>query len=78
VYQHLGNMGTIGRKAAVVDFGVFKLSGVVAVGVIHIAFLANMRSRASVAMDWFWAYLTLRSSTRLITGGELSIGESAE
>ncbi len=26
-------------------------------------------TRATVILDWFWAYLTYRRSTRLITGG---------
>ena len=70
-YQHMGSMATIGRKAAVAEFGWFKLSGAPAWwlwGAVHVAFLANMRSRISVAIDWFWAYLTFRSSTRLLTG----------
>lgn len=67
----MGSMATIGRKAAVADFGWFKLSAAPAwwlLGAVHVAFLANMRSRISVTMDRFWAYLTFRSSTRLIAG----------
>ena len=66
-------MATIGRKAAVADFGWLRLSGASAWwlwGVIHVAFLVGLRNRVSVAFDWFWAYLTYNSSTRLITGGE--------
>ena len=73
VYRHLGSMATIGRKAAVADFGWLRLSGASAWwlwGVIHVAFLVGLRNRVSVAFDWFWAYLTYNSSTRLITGGE--------
>ena len=73
VYRHLGSMATIGRKAAVVDFGWLRLSGAAAWwlwGLIHVAFLVGLRNRVSVAFDWFWAYLTYSSSTRLITGGE--------
>ena len=72
-YRHLGSMATIGRKAAVVDFGWLRLSGAVAWwlwGFVHVAFLVGLRNRVSVAFDWFWAYLTYGSSTRLITGGE--------
>ncbi len=72
VYRHLGSLATIGRKAAVADFGFLRLSGAPAWwlwGLIHIAFLVGMRNRISVIWDWFWAYLTLRSGTRLITGG---------
>lgn len=29
-------------------------------------FLGSMRNRISVAVEWIWAYLTFRRSTRLI------------
>lgn len=70
-YVHLGSLATIGRKAAVADFGFMKLSGAPAWwlwGVIHLTFLVGLRNRFSVMFDWFWAYLTLRSGTRIITG----------
>jgi NADH dehydrogenase/putative oxidoreductase len=73
-YVHLGSLATIGRKAAVADFGFMKLSGATAWwlwGVIHLAFLVGLRNRFSVMVDWFWAYLTLRSGTRIITGSEV-------
>jgi len=69
-YQHLGSLATIGRKAAVADFGVVRLSGALAWwlwGLVHVYFLAGMRNRISVMLDWAWAYFTFRSSTRLIT-----------
>jgi NADH dehydrogenase FAD-containing subunit len=72
-YRHLGNLATIGRKAAVADFGMVRLSGRFAWllwGLAHIYFLIGFRNRAAVALDWFWAYLTFRSGTRLITGSE--------
>jgi hypothetical protein len=37
-------------------------------GAIHISFLIGVRNRVSVMFDWFWAYLTFRGGTRLITG----------
>jgi len=69
-YQHLGSLATIGRKAAVADFGVVRLSGALAWwlwGLVHVYFLAGIRNRISVMLDWAWAYFTYRSSTRLIT-----------
>ncbi len=72
-YRHLGNLATIGRQAAVVDFGWFKLSGALAWwlwGVAHMFFLVDPRKRLSVAIEWFWAYLTYKRGTRLITGGK--------
>jgi NADH dehydrogenase/putative oxidoreductase len=71
-YHHLGSLATIGRKAAVADFGRLRLSGGLAWwlwGLVHIAFLAGLRSRLSVLLDWVWSYLTFRSGSRLITGG---------
>jgi NADH dehydrogenase/putative oxidoreductase len=35
---------------------------------VHLGFLVGLRNRISVTLDWFWAYLTYRSGTRLITG----------
>jgi len=69
-YMHLGSLATIGRKAAVADFGFVRLSGTLAWwlwGLVHVSFLAGMRNRVSVMLDWAWAYVTFRSSTRLIT-----------
>ena len=70
-YRHLGSLATIGRKAAVADFGRVRISGTLAWwlwGLVHVGFLVGVRNRVSVMFDWFWAYLTLRSGTRLITG----------
>jgi NADH dehydrogenase/putative oxidoreductase len=70
-YRHAGSLATIGRKAAVADFGRLRLSGALAWwvwGVVHILFLSGMRNRTVVALEWFWAYLTYHPSTRLITG----------
>jgi NADH dehydrogenase/putative oxidoreductase len=70
-YRHGGNLATIGRKAAVADFGAITLTGALAWwlwGVVHVFFLAGMRNRTAVALEWFWAYLTFRRGTRLITG----------
>ncbi len=72
-YQHQGSLATIGRQAAVVDFGRFRLKGAIAWwfwGLVHIFFLIGTRNRMSVMLEWFWAYLTFRRGTRLITGSE--------
>jgi len=71
VYRHIGSLATIGRKSAVADFGFLRLSGPLAWwvwGAVHVLFLAGLRSRVAVALEWLWAYLTFRRSTRLITG----------
>jgi len=43
-------------------------------GLAHIAFLAGGRNRTAVVVEWFWAYLTFRKGTRLITGGPSATG----
>ncbi len=73
-YLHPGSLATIGRKAAVADFGFVRLSGALAWwlwGVVHVYFLVGARNRVSVMFDWFWSYLTFRAGTRLITGNEV-------
>jgi NADH dehydrogenase FAD-containing subunit/uncharacterized membrane protein YphA (DoxX/SURF4 family) len=70
-YRHLGSLATIGRKAAVVDFGAIKLWGAPAWwlwGLVHVSFLVGLRNRLSTMINWFWAYLTYGSGIRLITG----------
>jgi NADH dehydrogenase/putative oxidoreductase len=71
-YRHLGSLATIGRKAAVADFGIVKLSGAPAWwlwGIVHIAFMLGVRNRVATLTNWFWAYLKFGGSIRLITGG---------
>ncbi|MBX9726711.1 MAG: NAD(P)/FAD-dependent oxidoreductase, partial [Rickettsiales bacterium] len=61
---------TIGRRAAVADFGKIRMKGPLAWwfwGAVHVLFLANLQSRVAVVFEWCWAYLTFKRSTRLIT-----------
>jgi NADH dehydrogenase len=70
-YRHLGNLATIGRHAAVADFGWLRLSGRLAWllwGAVHIFFLIGFRNRIVVLLDWLWSYLTFQRGARLITG----------
>ena len=72
-YRNAGNLATIGRRAAVIDFGFLRLKGRLAWwiwGVAHIYFLINMRNRVLVAIQWLWLYLTFDRGARLITGAE--------
>src|SRR5712691_1799686 len=73
-YRNLGNLATIGRKEAVVDFGRLQLTGRFAWlvwGLGHIYFLIGFRNRMAVAVDWLWSYLTYQRGARLITGQEM-------
>lgn len=72
-YRHQGNLATIGRKVAVIEFGNFKLKGILAWwiwGLAHIYFLIGTRSRLAVAWSWLWIYLSGLQSARLITQKE--------
>lgn len=71
VYRNYGNLATIGRSRAVIDFGRLHLSGFVAWwiwSVAHIWFLVGFRNRIATATNWLWSYLTYQRSARLITG----------
>jgi NADH:ubiquinone reductase (H+-translocating) len=73
-YRHAGNLATIGRTAAVVDFGFVRLTGLIAWlvwSLAHIYFLIGFRNRVAVALDWLWAYATFQSGARLITEVEM-------
>ncbi len=70
-YRNWGTMATIGRRAAVADFGWLRLDGTLAWlmwGLIHISFLIGFRNRLIVMLDWMWSYVTFQSGARLITG----------
>jgi NADH:ubiquinone reductase (H+-translocating) len=72
-YRHAGNLATIGRRAAVVDFGWLTLRGWLAWwiwGLAHIYFLIGVRNRLSVAMNWLWIYATRSRNSCLITQGD--------
>lgn len=72
-YRNYGNLATIGRKAAVADFGWIRLSGTIAWllwGVVHIFFLIGFRNRIFVLLSWLWAYFSFHRGSRLITGSD--------
>jgi NADH dehydrogenase/putative oxidoreductase len=72
-YQHRGSLATIGRQAAVADFGRIRLWGAPAWwlwGVVHLGFLVGLRNRLATMTNWFWAYLTFSRGIRLITGSD--------
>lgn len=79
-YRDYGNLATIGRKAAVVDFGRLRLTGFPAWllwSVAHIYFLISLRSRLLVALNWLWNYVTFQRGARLITSNEAEESPSA-
>jgi NADH dehydrogenase len=70
-YHDKGSLATIGRAAAVADFGKLQLSGFLAWMAwlfIHILFLIGFRNRLMVMIQWAWSYITYERGARLITG----------
>jgi len=70
-YKDAGLLATIGRRAAVVDLGVLRMTGWIAWwfwGFAHIYFLIGLRTRVLVMVQWLWNYLTFQRGARLITG----------
>jgi NADH dehydrogenase len=70
-YFNKGNLATIGRAAAVAEFGKIHISGFIAWLswlFIHIFFLIGFRNRIIVLLQWAWSYFTYERGARLITG----------
>ena len=76
-YRNHGNLATIGRRAAVADFGWIRLRGAFAWwlwGFAHIFFLIDFRNRVAVSLNWLWSFITYRRGARLITGAARADG----
>jgi NADH dehydrogenase len=72
-YLNKGNLATIGRAAAVAEFGKVHISGFLAWLswlFIHIFFLIGFRNRIIVMIQWAWSYFTYERGARLITGDQ--------
>jgi NADH:ubiquinone reductase (H+-translocating) len=69
-YFDKGSLATIGRAAAIAQFGRIHLSGFIAWLswlFVHILFLIGFRNRILVMIQWAWSYLTFQRGARLIT-----------
>ena len=70
-YGDRGSLATIGKRAAVIDFGKIRLRGWPAWwlwGLAHVYFLIGVRNRLSVALSWLWIHARDQRPARLITG----------
>lgn len=70
-YWNKGDLATIGRSAAVANFGKVHISGFLAWLswlCVHIFFLIGFRNRIIVLISWAWSYFTFQRGARLITG----------
>src|SRR6185436_15406201 len=69
-YVDRGSLATIGRAAAVADFGRLHLSGLLAWLAwlfIHLLYLVEFENRVLVLVQWAWNYFTRNRGARLIT-----------
>ena len=72
-YRDDGSLATIGRMAAVAQFGRLKFSGLLAWWVwlvAHVYFLIGFRNRLVVLLDWAWSYWTYQRHARIVTGSD--------
>jgi len=70
-YWDKGSLATIGRAAAVAEFGQIHISGFLAWLswlFVHIFFLIGFQNRLLVFIQWAWSYVTYERGARLITG----------
>jgi NADH:ubiquinone reductase (H+-translocating) len=70
-YWDKGNLATIGRSAAIAQFGKIHISGFLAWLAwlfVHIFFLIGLQNRVLVMIQWAWSYFTYERGARLITG----------
>ena len=72
-YVNKGSLATIGRAAAIAQFGELHISGFIAWLswlFVHIFFLIGFRNRLIVLIQWAWSYFTYQRGARLITGDQ--------
>jgi NADH dehydrogenase len=72
-YVDLGQMATIGRSRAIVEFRGLRLAGLFAWWfwlIVHIYRLSGFRNRLSVLIHWAWSFVTFGRGARLIVGKE--------
>jgi NADH dehydrogenase len=72
-YFDKGSLATIGRAAAIAQFGKVHISGFIAWLswlFVHIFFLIGFRNRLIVLIQWAWSYVTYERGARLITGDQ--------
>jgi NADH:ubiquinone reductase (H+-translocating) len=70
-YFDKGSLATIGRSAAIAQFGKIHISGFMAWLAwlfVHILFLIGFQNRILVFIQWAWSYFTYERGARLITG----------
>ncbi len=72
-YRDKGQMATIGKNKAIVEFGNIRFDGILAWFtwlLVHIYFLTSFRHRVFVLLQWGWSYFTFSYGARLIVNKE--------
>ncbi|MEM6730201.1 MAG: NAD(P)/FAD-dependent oxidoreductase [Myxococcota bacterium] len=80
-YFDKGMMATVGRAAAVMQVGGFRMNGFfawLAWCVVHIFFLIGFRNRLLVSLQWAWSYFRYRRGARLITEPRLDFSSGGD
>ncbi len=70
-YRDRGMLATIGRTAAVAEFGRWRVRGLAAWLLwvaVHVWFLIGFRNRLLVMFEWAWLYVTRQRGARVIVG----------
>ncbi|XGC79825.1 NAD(P)/FAD-dependent oxidoreductase [Bdellovibrio bacteriovorus] len=70
IYNDKGQMATIGKNKAILQFGHLKMTGHLAWLswlFVHVWYLAGFKNKIFVFIQWMWSYLFRRRSTRIIT-----------
>ncbi len=76
-YVDFGSMATIGRRAAVADLKIVRISGTIAWLAwlfLHLMYIVQFANRLLVFIQWAWNYVTWNRSARLITGSSRANG----
>jgi NADH dehydrogenase len=80
-FRDKGTMATIGRRSAVAELpGGIRLRGTpawIAWLLLHLLYLAGLRNRASVLLNWAWSYVTWDRASRLIFGATPEVPSSS-
>jgi NADH:ubiquinone reductase (H+-translocating) len=72
-YRDKGSLATIGRAAAIAQFGKVEISGFFAWVtwlLVHILFLIGFRNRIVVMLQWAFSYFSYEREARLINGND--------
>jgi len=79
-YFDKGQLATIGRAAAVADFGRLRFSGYPAWLLwlfVHLMYLVEFENRVLVLVQWAWNYFTRNRGARLIAHGDARVSSDS-